>query len=88
MKTPSESMFINHPESRRDFLLKMQNFHHDLQFKQEKMKEDYENEVTRVITEQGSRKGVDLGIYLMAVIGPSETIKYFNKFGIRESRPI
>ena len=89
MKTPSDSIFANNYDTRRDFLLKMQNFHQDLQSKQEKMKEEYENEVTRIVTEHGDpRKNVDLGVYLMAVIGPSETIKYFNKFGIRESRPI
>ncbi len=89
MKTPSDSIFANNYDTRRDFLLKMQNFHQDLQSKQEKMKEDYETEVTRIVTEHSNpRKNIDLGVYLMAVIGPSETIKYFNKFGIRESRPI
>jgi len=63
----------------------MQNLNVEMKSRQEKLKEDLETEIIRIMKEYGKRgiaKNVDLGIYLSSMFGHTEAVRYLNKFRI------
>jgi len=57
-----------------------------MKMRQEKMKDDLETEVIRIMNDYGRRgmiKNVDIGVYLMSLFGHSEAMRYLNRFKLR-----
>ena len=57
-----------------------------MKMRQEKMKDDLETEVIRIMNDYGRRgmiKNVDIGVYLMTLFGYTEAMRYLNRFKLR-----
>ena len=78
---------VNDYGGRQGFLMKMQNLSVETKKRQARIKDEYDNEAIRIITEHGTRRiyqEVSLSLYLTAMFGQSEMLRYINKFRIRE----